>query len=179
MIYAFSRIKPNSNDVAANLAQHSVNGVFTLDLTQTVADLPGVSGSPAMTSATGTRTTTQPSATLAVPTQTGGSGGNPLNIPYTSAEKKLIAHGLLSALGFCLFLPIGVLQARFLRIWWPKWFKAHWIVQAGLAGPFIVAGFALAVSVVADSGMPHFNDKHTVSGALEDNQFVLTILFDV
>ena len=164
MIYAFGRTKPNSNDVAANLAQHNVNGAFSLDLTQTVADLPGNGGSA---SATGTAAATQTSATLAVPTQTGGSsGGNPFVLPYTSKEKKLLAHGILSALGFCFFLPIGVLQARLLRIWWPKWFKAHWIVQAGLAGPFIIAGFALAVSVVAESGLPHFNDKHSIIGLI-------------
>ncbi|CAE6480024.1 unnamed protein product [Rhizoctonia solani] len=155
MIYAFGRTKPNSNSVSATLNQHSTTGTFTLDLTGNVAD-PSASGSP---SGTGSPTAT---ATLALPTQTGGS--EPLNIPYTTAEKKLLAHGVLSALGFCFFLPIGVLQARFLRIWWPMWFKTHWIVQAGLAGPFIVAGFALAVNVVQEAGMRHFNDKHTIIG---------------
>ncbi|EUC66512.1 nucleoside diphosphate kinase [Rhizoctonia solani AG-3 Rhs1AP] len=154
MIYAFGRVKPNSNSVSATLNQHSTTGSFTLDLTGNIADGPSASVS-------GTATAT---ATLALPTQTSGSGSEPLNIPYTSAEKKLLAHGILSALGFCFFLPIGVLQARFLRIWWPTWFKAHWIAQAGLAGPFIVAGFALAVNVVQEAGMRHFNDKHTIIG---------------
>lgn len=155
MIYAFGRTKPNSNSVSADLAQHSTTGSFTLDLTGNVPD-----SSPTSTgSATGTAT-----ATLALPTQTGGSGSGSLNIPYTTAEKKLLAHGVLSALGFCFFLPIGVLQARFLRIWWPTWFKTHWIVQAGLAGPFIVAGFALAVNVVQEAGIRHFNDTHTIIG---------------
>ncbi|CAE6534507.1 unnamed protein product [Rhizoctonia solani] len=154
MIYAFGRVKPNSNSVSATLNQHSTTGSFTLDLTGNVADAPSASVS-------GTATAT---ATLALPTQTGGSGSEPLNIPYTTAEKKLLAHGILSALGFCFFLPIGVLQARFLRIWWPTWFKAHWVVQAGLAGPFIVAGFALAVNVVQEAGMRHFNDTHTIVG---------------
>lgn len=160
MIFALGRTKPNSNNVAANLVQHAVNGVFTLDLTRDVPDLPGQSSS-----GSGTQTGTQTSATLAVPTQTSGSSGSgsPFNLPYTSREKKLIAHGIISALGFCFFLPIGVLQARFLRIWWPKWFKTHWFVQAGMAGPFIVTGFALAVSVISDSKSSHFDDKHQVS----------------
>ncbi|KAF8742844.1 Homocysteine S-methyltransferase, partial [Rhizoctonia solani] len=157
MIYAFGRTKPNSNSVSATLAQHSVTGSFTLNLAGTVPDSPLISASP---SGTGSVTTT----TLAVPTQSGGSGSDTLTIPYSAAERKLLAHGILSALGFCFFLPIGVLQARFLRIWWPTWFKTHWIVQAGLAGPFIVAGFALAVNVVQEAGMRHFNDKHTIIG---------------
>ncbi|QRW16278.1 cytochrome b561 domain-containing protein [Rhizoctonia solani] len=143
--------------VSATLAQHSVTGSFTLNLAGTVPDSPLISASPG---GTGSVTTT----TLAVPTQSGGSGSDTLTIPYSAAERKLLAHGILSALGFCFFLPIGVLQARFLRIWWPTWFKTHWIVQAGLAGPFIVAGFALAVNVVQEAGMRHFNDKHTIIG---------------
>ncbi|KAG8694389.1 hypothetical protein FRC09_009882, partial [Ceratobasidium sp. 395] len=113
MIYAMSIHKPASNDPAAPLQQHNFNGAFSLDLTQTVADLPG---GPA--SATGTTTPT--SSALPLPTQSSGSSNGPtLSIPYTSREKKFIAHGVLSALGFCFFLPIGVLQARFLRVWWP------------------------------------------------------------
>ncbi|CAE6420825.1 hypothetical protein RSOLAG1IB_03757 [Rhizoctonia solani AG-1 IB] len=159
MIYAFGRTKPNSNSVSATLAQHAVTGSFTLDLTGTIPDSPLVSGT-----ATGTGSVVTATTTLAVPTQTGGSSGDTLTIPYSTAEKKLLAHGILSALGFCFFLPIGVLQARFLRIWWPTWFKTHWIVQAGLAGPFIIAGFALAVNVVQEAGMRHFDDKHTIIG---------------
>ncbi|KAJ1308935.1 hypothetical protein OPQ81_004618 [Rhizoctonia solani] len=157
MIYAFGRTKPNSNSVSASLNQHSTTGSFTLDLTGNVADI-----SPSSTgTATATATAT---ATLAVPTQTGSTGNESFNIPYSSSEKKLLAHGILSALGFCFFLPIGVLQARFLRIWWPTWFKTHWVVQAGLAGPFIIAGFALGVNVLQESGSQHFDDKHTIIG---------------
>ncbi|KAG8688197.1 hypothetical protein FRC11_005888 [Ceratobasidium sp. 423] len=64
-----------------------------------------------------------------------------------------------SAITFSFSMP-----ARFLRIWWPMWFKTHWIVQAGLAGPFIVAGFALAVNVIQEAGIKHFNDTHTIIG---------------
>lgn len=165
MIYALGRTRPSSNDPAARLVQHAVTGQFTLDLTKTVADVPSVSASAtASGTATGGSSAT---SVLPLPTQTSGSSNDPFaSIPYTPAEKKILAHGILSALGFCFFLPIGVLQARFLRIWWPRWFKTHWIVQAGLAGPFIVAGFALGVSVVADSKGAHFDDKHMVIGLI-------------
>jgi uncharacterized membrane protein YozB (DUF420 family) len=164
MIYGLSIVKPSSSDVGANLQQHSFNGAFQLDLTQTVPDITTASTS---SSVTGTASAT--STALAVPTQSSGSGSNndPFgSIPYTSREMKFIAHGVLSAVGFCFFLPIGVLQARLLRVWWPRWFTAHWIVQAGLAGPCIVAGFALAVSAVTESKGAHFNDKHMVSKLL-------------
>jgi len=122
-----------------------------LDMTQTVPDISS--------------TSTATSATLALPTQTSGSSNNPFSsIAYSPTEKMMITHGVLSALGFCFFLPIGVLQARFLRIWWPRWFRTHWVVQAGLAGPFIVAGFALGVSAVSKSGVPHFSDRHMIIG---------------
>lgn len=158
MIYALGRTRPSGSSPAARLAQHAVTGQFTLDLTQTVPDVPLVSGSGTPTGGSAA------TSALPVPTQGSGSSNNPFaSIPYTAAEKKLLAHGILSALGFCFFLPIGVLQARFLRIWWPRWFKAHWIVQVGLAGPMIVTGFALGVSLVADFNGTHFDDKHMVS----------------
>ncbi|QRV75581.1 cytochrome b561 domain-containing protein [Ceratobasidium sp. AG-Ba] len=152
MIYALSTQKPGSSDPAATLVEHNFKGTFQLDLTQTVPDL-------ATPSATGTASAT--GSALPVPTQV---NNQPFVLALTSTDKKFIAHGVLSALGFCFFLPIGVLQARFLRIWWPMWFKTHWIVQAGLAGPCIVAGFALGVKAVAENGGSHFGDKHMVIG---------------
>lgn len=173
MIYALGRTRPSSSDPAATLVQHAVNGQFTLDLTQTVPDIPVASAS-ASTSASGSATASgtvtggaSSTSALPLPTQSSGSSNDPFgSIPYTPAEKKILAHGILSALGFCFFLPIGVLQARLLRVWWPRWFKTHWIVQAGLAGPFIIAGFALGMSVVADSGGAHFDDKHMIIGLI-------------
>ncbi|KAG8745774.1 hypothetical protein FRC10_007035 [Ceratobasidium sp. 414] len=160
MIYAMSTHKPGGSDPTASIQEHNFYGAFKLDMTQTVADLPGAAAS---NSATGTASQT-PSA-LPVPTLSSGSNNSPdIFIPYTSTEKQFIAHGILSGLGFCFFLPIGVLQARFLRIWWPRWFKTHWIVQAGLAGPFIVVGFALAVIAVQETGGRHFSDKHMLVG---------------
>lgn len=160
MIYAMSLRKPSSSDPAATLQQHSVNGAFQLDLTQTVPDL--TAGSPAASASGGASAT---SNALPVPTPgSGSSNSSPVSIPYSPSEKKLIAHGVLSALGFCFFLPIGVLQARFLRIWFPGWFKTHWFVQAGLAGPCIIAGFALAVNTISKNKGSHFADKHMIIG---------------
>ncbi|KAG9101820.1 hypothetical protein FS749_002713 [Ceratobasidium sp. UAMH 11750] len=173
MIYAMSIQKPGSSDPAARLQQHNFNGAFRLDLTQTVPDPPGAAAS---NSATGTASPT--SSALPLPTPSNGSSNGPdISIPYSSTEKKFIAHGVLSGLGFCFFLPIGVLQARFLRIWWPKWFKTHWIVQAGLAGPLIVVGFALAVSAVQETGGRHFDDKHMIIGLVLFLLYVCQVLY--
>lgn len=59
-----------------------------------------------------------------------------------------------------MFLPAGALLARYLRTFTPTWFKGHWIAQFGLAGPIIIAGFALGIRGVAVSGAPHLNDTH-------------------
>ncbi|KAG9075074.1 hypothetical protein FRC06_010295 [Ceratobasidium sp. 370] len=152
--------KPGSSNPAARIQEHNFDGTFKLSMTQTVPDLPVASAS---NSATGTASPTASALPLPVPSS--GSSNEPdLVIPYSSVEKKYIAHGILTGLGFCFFLPIGVLQARFLRIWWPRWFKAHWVVQAGLAGPFIVVGCGLAVKAVWETGGRHFDDKHMIIG---------------
>ncbi|QRV93577.1 cytochrome b561 domain-containing protein [Ceratobasidium sp. AG-Ba] len=167
MIFALATRNPGSNDPSASLTQHNFKGNFQLDLTQTVPDL--VSPSPTNT-AGGAGTPT--SSALSVPTQAPGTNDNePFALPYSSYEKKFIAHGVLSAIGFCFFLPIGVLQARFLRIWWPRWFSTHWIVQFGLAGPCIVLGFALGIVAVRENGATHFGDTHMILG------LVLVILY--
>lgn len=58
---------------------------------------------------------------------------------------KLVAHGILLFLGFLVFLPFGALLARYVRVVSPKWFVGHWILQVAVAGPLIIAGFALGI----------------------------------
>ncbi|QRW07746.1 cytochrome b561 domain-containing protein [Ceratobasidium sp. AG-Ba] len=166
MIYALATRKPGSNDPSATLQEHNFKGNFQLDLTQTVPDLPSPSAS---NTAAGTGTPT--SSTLPVPTQAPGTNDDePFFIPYSSYEKKLLPTGIERD-RILLLSPIAVLQARFLRIWWPRWFKAHWIVQFGLAGPCIVLGFALGIVAVRESGATHFGDTHMILG------LVLVILY--
>ncbi|QRV93576.1 cytochrome b561 domain-containing protein [Ceratobasidium sp. AG-Ba] len=151
IIYGLSLHRPSSN-VGASLQIHNFKGNFKLDLTETVADLPS-----SVIDGTG-------SSSNILPLPTGNSGNQSFSPPLSSWEKMIVAHGVMSSIGFCLFLPIGVLQARFLRIWWPKWFKAHWIIQFVLAGSTIVVGFALGVAAVNESGASHFSDKHMSIG---------------
>jgi hypothetical protein len=74
----------------------------------------------------------------------------------------VIAHGILCVIGFLFFLPLGGLVARYFRTSTSTWFKAHQTIQAFLAGPIIIVGWALGVALIADGGGPHFATTHTV-----------------
>ena len=88
------------------------------------------------------------------------SDSNSASIPLTSLQKKVIAHAVLSGVGFLIFLPFGALLARWLRTFTPRWFLGHSIVQFYVAGTFILIGFALGISAVSDAGSGHLTDTH-------------------
>lgn len=164
MIYGLSLHRPGSSAASA-MDVHNFKGTFQLDLTRTVADLP-----TSVTSGNGS------AATSALPVPTGTTGSS-ASIPYSSYEIKLIVHAVLASVGFCFFLPLGVLQARFFRIWWSMWFKAHWIIQAGVAGACIIIGVGMGVISVHESGGDHFSDKHMVIGLILFVLYALQALY--
>jgi len=141
-IYALSTTRPSSSDPAATIVQHLTSGTFTLDLSKTLPSSNGTTGSG--------NTSPSSSSTFSAP-------------PFSTTEKKIIAHAVLCSLGFLIFLPIGALLARF-RMVNPYWFKLHFMIQLGLAGPVIITGWAIAVNVVEESGGPHFSDSHQKAG---------------
>jgi len=69
---------------------------------------------------------------------------SPFRTIYFPPRSKLVAHATISSLGFLIFLPIGVLIARY-RTTNPFWFKLHYFTQV-FAGTLIIAGFALGVN---------------------------------
>ncbi|KIY72280.1 hypothetical protein CYLTODRAFT_418062 [Cylindrobasidium torrendii FP15055 ss-10] len=75
-------------------------------------------------------------------------------------EQMVIAHAILCALGFLLFIPAGVLWTRWSRTFTKRWFLGHWILQGGFAGLTIAVGFGLGVASVSKSGHKHFTDTH-------------------
>ncbi|EGO00418.1 hypothetical protein SERLA73DRAFT_89398 [Serpula lacrymans var. lacrymans S7.3] len=77
--------------------------------------------------------------------------------PLTSPQKMLVAHGILTVLGYLLFMPIGILVGRYFRTVSPAWRTGHIIVQVAIAGPMIIAGVALGI---AGSGEAHLRDLH-------------------
>ncbi|KAJ7166728.1 hypothetical protein C8R46DRAFT_899435 [Mycena filopes] len=63
--------------------------------------------------------------------------------PTPRFQTLLIAHALFCVFGFAIFLPAGVILARYLRTFRPWWYTGHWIAQFGAAGPAILVGTIL------------------------------------
>ncbi|KAJ7905294.1 hypothetical protein B0H14DRAFT_2659739 [Mycena olivaceomarginata] len=80
--------------------------------------------------------------------------------------QKLIWHGILLSVGFLVLLPAGSLVARWGRTFTPRWFKAHRLVNFGVALPVIAAGFVLGPLAVLDRQAGHFTDAHQTCGVL-------------
>jgi len=83
-----------------------------------------------------------------------------LHIPLLPFQMNLVAHGIVSAIGYLVLLPLGILLARYTRTFTNKWFHAHWFVQTIVSGPLIIASFALARHATTQAGTGHFNDTH-------------------
>ncbi|KII92708.1 hypothetical protein PLICRDRAFT_481813 [Plicaturopsis crispa FD-325 SS-3] len=142
IIYAFGSDTPSSSAKNATFKEHIVHGTYSLDLTGAIT--AEQAASPASNS--------NSSSPTASPS---GSAG-----PLLRYQKLIIAHAILSVLGFLLFLPLGVLIARYVRTISPVWFLGHSVTQVAIAGPIIVSGVALGISAVqTDDGM-HVNDTH-------------------
>ncbi|THH28305.1 hypothetical protein EUX98_g5878 [Antrodiella citrinella] len=83
-----------------------------------------------------------------------------IKIPLLPYQKNLVAHGIVSAIGYLVLIPFGILLARYLRTFSSRWFHAHWFVQTIVSGPLIIASFALARHATTQSELGHYNDTH-------------------
>ena len=52
-----------------------------------------------------------------------------IHIPLFPYQKNLVAHGIVSAIGYLVLIPLGILIARYTRTFTNHWFNAHWFVQ--------------------------------------------------
>ncbi|KAI0771783.1 hypothetical protein BC629DRAFT_755484 [Irpex lacteus] len=155
VIWAFGGTNPDSSAVDATLTQHLESGPTQIDLSQALA--------------ADSKDPTNPISTIAQSTSS-SSGSAPsastsgdqvfAGIPLLPYQKYIIAHAILSMLGFLVFLPLGAIIARWLRTFTPIWFTAHWVIQFGVAMPIIVTGFALGVHAVKLNGVPSLSDTH-------------------
>ncbi|KDR66022.1 hypothetical protein GALMADRAFT_273751 [Galerina marginata CBS 339.88] len=138
IIWAYGSTNPHSSATDAHFSEHDDMGEWQLDLARPVdfASPPSKSG-------------TLP---LFPP------------LPLYPYQRLIVAHAILCVVGFLLFLPAGVLLARYLRAFNPIWFQGHWIIQFALAGPLIVIGVALGIAAVETAGALHFGDKHRKYG---------------
>ncbi|KAJ7800577.1 hypothetical protein B0H14DRAFT_2898843 [Mycena olivaceomarginata] len=117
IIFAFGTTNPGSSDESATLQQHLDSGVTSLDLTKPFSASSTPSGSD--------------------------FGSSSSADPWTHYRRMVVAHAVLSVVGFALLLPCGILLARYLRTFTPTWYTGHWIAQFGIAGPIILAGIVM------------------------------------
>lgn len=148
LIWAFGTTKP-AEPADSTLLQHIQSGTFTLDLTKT---LPGGGAAGGIGGINGTS---------AIPLPRGS-----LNIPFLPYQKLIIAHAAIVSLGFLILLPSGVLLARLTRTYNNKWFKGHWILQFGLAGPAIIIGCVLGFLAVHEQGGGETHTPHKKIGQI-------------
>ena len=119
LIWAFGSTNPNSSAVDAQLVQHVAYGRATLNTAITLA----------LTSRNPLNPVSSNLTTAYVDPGNEDGGGDIDDGPLTSSDKMLIAHGILSAIGFVVVLPFGALIARYLRTFTPAWFAGHWVFQ--------------------------------------------------
>lgn len=148
LIWAFGTTNPGSSSVSANLQQHLSSGTLSLDLTKQLSGDGTSLSNPAASNAGGAG---------------GSSQGSAISIPLLPYQKLIIAHASILGVAFLILLPAGALFARFLRTFTRSWFKGHWIIQFGLAGPLIVIGVALGIASVHSEGSQHLDDTHKVN----------------
>ncbi|KAJ7470558.1 hypothetical protein FB451DRAFT_341497 [Mycena latifolia] len=141
IIWAYSLRRPD-DDESSDLTGHYVAGTVNMKLEKPVPELPGQSDADLATQG--------PEDALA-----------PL-----PRYQKLIWHGILLSVGFLVLLPTGSLVARWGRTFTPRWFKAHRIVNFGVALPVIAGGFVLGPLAVLDRQAKHFADAHQICGML-------------
>ncbi|KLO16026.1 hypothetical protein SCHPADRAFT_823713 [Schizopora paradoxa] len=142
IIWAFGTTNPGSSSVSANLLQHLSSGTLSLDLTKQLSGDGSSLSNPAASNAGGS------------------SQGSAISIPLLPYQKLIIAHASILGVAFLILLPTGALLARYLRTFSRSWFKGHWIIQFGLAGPLIVIGVALGIASVHSEGSEHLDDTH-------------------
>ena len=132
LVWAFSDNRPSSAAVDAPITEHVSQGRLSLNLANTITQTtPG---------------TTPNSGSNGNSGNSPSSGSNANTEPLTSRERMLVAHGIVLTVGFLAFLPFGSLLARYMRTFSHHWFRGHMILQGVVAGPLIIAGFALANS---------------------------------
>ena len=127
IIWTFGTTNPGSSAVDATLTQHLESGPTQIDLSQA---LTSDSKDPTNPISTIAQSTTSSSGSAPSASTSGDQvfSGIPL-LPY---QKYIIAHAILSMLGFLVFLPLGAIVARWLRTFTSIWFTAHWVIQFGV-----------------------------------------------
>ena len=76
----------------------------------------------------------------------------------------MLAHAILSFLGFAFFLPLSALFVRWSRTFLPNWRRVHWLGIVLLASPCMFIGWLLGPILVSTQGHHHVVNEHQVRG---------------
>ncbi|KAK7693207.1 hypothetical protein QCA50_002773 [Cerrena zonata] len=152
LVWAFGITPPSNSSPSADLEQHLDAGPFTLNLTKFI-DIPDIP-SPTQTSSTASNT----SSTSSSPTSSGLQNG--------AHSMTLVAHAVLSFIGFLVLLPFTALLARWTRTRTTHWFKAHWILNAVVGLPITLVGWLLGPLSVSQQNRVHVVNEHQIFGVI-------------
>jgi small basic protein len=95
--------------------------------------------------------------TLDVPGSNSSSGSNSTSgsdtsstekVDYLPYQRKIVAHAIVSTVGFLVLLPIGVLIGRLGRTFTSKWFTGHWVFNFIFSAPAILVGVSLGMLLI-------------------------------
>ncbi|EKM55724.1 uncharacterized protein PHACADRAFT_144439 [Phanerochaete carnosa HHB-10118-sp] len=156
LIWAFGVTSPNSSDPSADIEQHLDAGTFSLDLiSSTPTNSPSSSHSSTSSS---TSSSSGPVSPSAVPAMSSSS--------EQSHQTILVAHAVLSFLGFSVFLPLAAVLARWGRTLSNYWYRAHWLVVAMFGLPTMLPGWVLGPVLVSRQRHKHVVNEHQIVGVL-------------
>jgi hypothetical protein len=152
-IYAYkSGSAVSSDDVSANLAQHSSYGDTTFNL-QSAAG--GSSDNPFLTS---TATSTSSSGSNSDSSSSDSSGGGEPQIPANFANVRM-AHAIMAPIAFVLFFPIGAMGIRMLSFPGLVWFHAGWMTFTYV---IVLASMGMGVWIAVVS--QQLDEVHSIIG---------------
>ena len=117
VIYGYGTEVPSSSAVDAHFVIHQEHGAFQFTLTDDPSTPTSLPSSPSPPPAS------SPSHHHDLPVD---------DIPLLRFQRFIVVHAVFCTLGFLIFLPAGILLARYCRTFTPAWFQGHWIVQLAI-----------------------------------------------
>ncbi|KAL7283201.1 hypothetical protein ACG7TL_002628 [Trametes sanguinea] len=159
LIWAFGITIPGA-DPASNIEQHLDAGTFTLNLTKTLDNVPDSSST--QTRPDGRSTSASASADPTIRPIPSSQQPSPPPAAPSHTNRLLVAHAVVSAVGFLVLLPLSALIGRWARTFTPRWFSAHWFITVVLGIPAVCIGWALGPLAVTQEGKAHAVTAHQV-----------------
>ncbi|CDZ97732.1 Predicted membrane protein, contains DoH and Cytochrome b-561/ferric reductase transmembrane domains [Phaffia rhodozyma] len=170
IIWAYSSVNPDSTLSSASLAQHDSFDTDSLNLAQVVSSPTTSTASSTEAVATAIKGTGLPAKTTASLTPLSSTKASASSVanrvkPFNKRQKLLITHGTLGGVAMMVFVPLGVLVARLLRVFYPWWIQAHWIIHITMSAPLLIAAIAISIhTTTVNIGNDHFFSTHRQLG---------------